>query len=149
MPQAAPKPCITCKVLVPEGTSRCAAHKPAPWLARPEVKRTAGRKLQQQRAALFSAEPFCRACKGNGLRVLAEIRDHIKPLAEGGTDEPANIQPLCKPCHDAKTAGESAKGRGVQMSAALPTETDLEVKFSRAGVVEGGVPFWQRTGGNA
>jgi 5-methylcytosine-specific restriction protein A len=37
--------------------------------------------------------------------------DHIKPLAEGGTDDRANKQGICKPCHRKKTAGESAAGR--------------------------------------
>jgi len=29
--------------------------------------------------------------------------DHILPLALGGTNEPTNLQILCKPCHKAKT----------------------------------------------
>ncbi|MGY6240757.1 HNH endonuclease (plasmid) [Burkholderia ambifaria] len=32
--------------------------------------------------------------------------------AEGGTDEHTNLQSICKPCHDAKTAAEGARGRG-------------------------------------
>jgi hypothetical protein len=30
--------------------------------------------------------------------------DHILPLALGGTNEPNNLQILCKPCHQSKTA---------------------------------------------
>ena len=30
--------------------------------------------------------------------------DHIIPLALGGTNEPENLQILCKPCHQSKTA---------------------------------------------
>jgi len=29
--------------------------------------------------------------------------DHILPLALGGTNEPNNLQILCRPCHSAKT----------------------------------------------
>lgn len=46
-----------------------------------------------------------------GRLAVASIRDHIKPLAEGGTDDHDNIQALCIPCHDAKTVQESARGR--------------------------------------
>ena len=30
--------------------------------------------------------------------------DHILPLALGGTNEPKNLQILCKPCHQSKTS---------------------------------------------
>jgi len=30
--------------------------------------------------------------------------DHIIPLALGGTNEPKNLQILCKPCHQSKTS---------------------------------------------
>jgi 5-methylcytosine-specific restriction enzyme A len=30
--------------------------------------------------------------------------DHILPLALGGTNEPHNLQILCKPCHQSKTS---------------------------------------------
>jgi 5-methylcytosine-specific restriction protein A len=75
--------------------------------------RLRGRKLQRARAGLFAAEPLCRMCVAEGhydLRARATIRDHIIPLAEGGTDEPENIQPLCQPHHDAKTLEEARRG---------------------------------------
>lgn len=37
----------------------------------------------------------------------AEGIDHIVPFAEGGTDDYHNLQPLCKLCHDKKTAKEN------------------------------------------
>jgi 5-methylcytosine-specific restriction enzyme A len=64
------------------------------------------------RAELFKREPLCRACMAEGRTTLATIRDHIKPLFEGGTDDPTNIQPLCQACSDLKTAAESSRGRG-------------------------------------
>jgi 5-methylcytosine-specific restriction protein A len=113
MPNAAPKPCTVCRVLVHDGTTRCAAHKPKAWLpTQRQVKRTTGRALQRQRQDLFQREPLCRKCSERGHVTLATIRDHIKPLAEGGTDDDENIQPLCTTCHDAKTAAESLRGRG-------------------------------------
>lgn len=41
----------------------------------------------------------------------ARIADHIIPMAEGGTHDPANGQAACDPCHDAKTRDEIARGR--------------------------------------
>ena len=34
--------------------------------------------------------------------------DHIIALADGGPDEPQNMQPLCAPCHTVKTARENS-----------------------------------------
>lgn len=73
-------------------------------------KRIRGRKLQNLRVELFSNEPFCRVCAAKGLTVIADIRDHIIPVAEGGTEDPRNIQPLCHECSDAKTRDESRRG---------------------------------------
>lgn len=113
MPNVAPKPCAVCGVLVHDGTSRCALHKPKPWQRTAnQAKRTTGRTLQRQRQQLFRSEPLCRECMRNGHTTPATIRDHIVPLAEGGRDDDSNIQPLCQQCSDAKTARESARGRG-------------------------------------
>lgn len=67
--------------------------------------------MQKQRERLFREQPLCVRCLALGLTVLATIRDHIIPLAEGGTDNDDNVQPLCKPCHDVKTAEESKRGK--------------------------------------
>lgn len=96
-----------------DGTERCPEHKREAW-AKPEAgtgtKRRTGRALQRDRAALFAREPLCRTCAAQGRTTLAVIRDHIKPLGEGGADDDANVQPLCQACSDIKTAAESARG---------------------------------------
>lgn len=38
---------------------------------------------------------FCNCLKGLTL-------DHIVPTASGGSDDPENLQPLCRPCHAIK-----------------------------------------------
>lgn len=38
--------------------------------------------------------------------------DHRIPKAQGGTDDDSNLEVICRPCHEAKTAGESRAGRG-------------------------------------
>ncbi len=37
-------------------------------------------------------------------------KDHIIPLAEGGTNDEINLQVLCKPCHFEKTQIEHEQG---------------------------------------
>ena len=39
--------------------------------------------------------------------------DHKVPKFEGGTDDDSNCEVICKPHHDAKTARESARARGL------------------------------------
>lgn len=50
-------------------------------------------------------------CRGCGV-VTHELEvDHIINVAEGGSDDDSNLQSLCIPCHQAKTATEAARGR--------------------------------------
>ena len=52
--------------------------------------------------------PLCEACKSKGIIKAAEVVDHIVPH-KGNAEmfyDRANLQPLCKMCHDAKTAKE-------------------------------------------
>lgn len=39
-----------------------------------------------------------------GIVTEATEVDHVQPLFKGGTDHPSNLQSLCNPCHEAKTA---------------------------------------------
>ena len=67
-------------------------------------KRWTGRKLQEWRERILRAEPLCRACAAKGLTTVAREVDHLVPLEFGGTYDDANANPLCVPCHKAKTA---------------------------------------------
>lgn len=49
-------------------------------------------------------EPF----QPEGPRIGLQV-DHIRPLSRGGTNSPANLQTLCKSCHEIKT-GRRLKG---------------------------------------
>ena len=111
MPWAAQRYCqgsATC----PHRAGSCPVHKPRTdqgWQnkAGTNSKRIRGRELQVLRETLFMQEPICRMCKVQG----ATIRDHIIPLAEGGTEDRDNIQPLCQDCSDKKTQAEARRGR--------------------------------------
>ena len=61
-------------------------------------------------------EPTCRSCAGRGVDTPATVVDHIVPFHHFATRRQAhdttNLQSLCKPCHDRKTATvDSAFGR--------------------------------------
>lgn len=112
MPMAPLKPCPAprCPNLVRSG--RCPDHQVDTSLGwRGDTQRIRGRRLQRLRRELFEREPLCRPCRNAGRTVLATIRDHIIPLAEGGTDDDTNIQPVCQDCSDVKTREEAMRGR--------------------------------------
>lgn len=65
------------------------------------------------RKRLFADHPLCVECEKQGRIRAATQRDHIMALAEGGADDPSNIQGLCGDCHDIKSQAESRRARGV------------------------------------
>ena len=42
---------------------------------------------------------LCQMCQAEGRTTPGNHVDHIKPKAQGGTDDPGNLRLLCKPCH--------------------------------------------------
>lgn len=112
MPRRAPRPCTHpgCSTLTETG--RCEAHPRKAWAKAKEQKRLSGRALQRARHQLFTLNPLCAECERQGFVRVATQRDHIIPMAQGGTEDPSNIQGLCGECHDAKTEREKKAGRG-------------------------------------
>lgn len=55
---------------------------------------------------------LCQPCMAEGRLTPARMVDHIKPKAEGGTDDPANLRAICGGCHAAKTTAEGHKAAG-------------------------------------
>ena len=70
-----------------------------------------GREHDMMRALVLVEEPLCRICLEHDRTTATAIADHIKPKAEGGTDERSNYQGLCGDCHREKTAREARRGR--------------------------------------
>lgn len=69
-----------------------------------------GRPWRRKRDAILLRDRYtCQQCGHIGTDV--EV-DHIVNVAQGGTDDDANLQTLCIPCHKTKTASESAAARG-------------------------------------
>ena len=51
-------------------------------------------------------------CAGCGLIRMDHQVDHVVPLEQAGSNEDCNLQLLCTPCHDVKTAHEAKNRAG-------------------------------------
>ncbi|HFN4071356.1 TPA: HNH endonuclease signature motif containing protein [Pseudomonas aeruginosa] len=75
---------------------------------RNSTQRGYGYRWQQARARFLAKDPLCRSCSEAGRVVEATEVDHI--IAHRGDQalfwDESNWQPLCKPCHSAKTQEE-------------------------------------------
>ena len=58
-----------------------------------------GRNWQSIRRAYVHAHPLCERCMKAGRYVRVEEVHHIKPLADGGTNDESNLMSLCRKCH--------------------------------------------------
>ena len=69
---------------------------------------------RKRRAIYLGAHPLCRHCAAKGRTTAATVVDHITPHRGDQTLfwDQENWQPLCKPCHDSKTAREVGLGGG-------------------------------------
>lgn len=61
-----------------------------------------GSHTQEQWNELLLNHPACISCHRNWSNILKPTKDHIVPLAGGGTNDIGNIQPLCGRCNSAK-----------------------------------------------
>jgi 5-methylcytosine-specific restriction protein A len=87
-------------------------HLRPAWVKRRDVpKRITGRRLQKARKALFERDPLCRKCAELGFVTMAQERDHVVPLAEGGADDEGNTQGLCTEHNREKGLAEALRGR--------------------------------------
>jgi 5-methylcytosine-specific restriction endonuclease McrA len=60
-------------------------------------------KLRRIAKAMIAGNPLCYTC---GNAPATEV-DHIRPVCMGGTDEPDNLAPICRPCHLSKSGREA------------------------------------------
>lgn len=66
--------------------------------------RMATRDWERLRLRIFQRDDWsCVECGGKGRLEC----DHVTPLADGGTDEPANLRTLCRDCHITLTAARN------------------------------------------
>ena len=121
MPVAAPKPCrhLGCKALVADGTGFCSVHQEDRKIGKfadarrgTSHQRGYGSEWQKIRSRILSRDKgLCQPCLRAGRYRPAKAVDHITPKFEGGTDDDENLQAICLPCHEAKTAEESRRAR--------------------------------------
>lgn len=55
---------------------------------------------------------LCQPCKREGRITIANAVDHIKPKAQGGTDDPTNLEAICVDHHREKSLREAVAARG-------------------------------------
>jgi len=56
-------------------------------------------RVRVEKAILDVSDGKCFYCKGKATQT-----DHIIPISRGGTDEPTNLVPACRPCNSKKYA---------------------------------------------
>lgn len=61
-------------------------------------------RYRKVRRRVLQEQPLCVRCLERGKVTAAEVTHHIVPLAEGGTNDPSNLMPLCRACHDREHA---------------------------------------------
>ena len=72
------------------------------------VQRVRGWKGVQDRERIRKRDNgLCQECLRHDRVSVGAAVDHIVPLWNGGTDDDANKELLCQPCHDAKSAREA------------------------------------------
>ncbi len=72
------------------------------------LKNMYGRSWKMARSRYLSRHSCCVLCLQRGTVEPATVVDHVRPWRSGATEEersklfndPANWQPVCKPCHD-------------------------------------------------
>ncbi|WP_459061845.1 HNH endonuclease [Stenotrophomonas sp. PSU-St15] len=101
---------------------QAAVHVPPEAVRQTTAERGYGSRWQRARATFLLRHPLCAECQRSGHVTVAAVVDHITPHKGNqalfwDTD---NWQPLCKTCHDRKTATDDG-GFGNWHRGAKPT----------------------------
>ena len=120
MPKKAKRPCRfkNCPALTDSPSGYCEQHEKLissnynRFGRTADAKKRYGYQWRKIRAAFLSRNPLCEMCKRQGIFTAATEVHHIKPLADGGTNDFDNLMPLCKSCHSSITMTDFNRGRG-------------------------------------
>lgn len=119
MPQRPNKPCRRrgCSALTRNANGYCDEHQAgaAPWQhSKSSTERGYGSRWRKLREIVLRRDAgICRCpecAKAGRVRIATEV-DHIRPKAEGGTDDLSNLRAINHDCHKAKTQTESKRTR--------------------------------------
>lgn len=116
MPSRAPTPCRHpgCARLVAK-PGRCAEHQSLVHRDYGRARRGFDAEVafynstswRSVRAAVLREQPLCAACAKSERVVAARVVDHVLPIKRGGARfDVSNLQALCVPCHNRKSARE-------------------------------------------
>lgn len=70
--------------------------------------RTRTHAYRRARERVLARNPVCHAC----FVADASETDHRVPFEDGGSDDEANLVPLCFPCHELRTREAAKEKRG-------------------------------------
>ena len=59
-----------------------------------------GNGWRKVRDRYIAAHPLCEECLGLGRATMATLVHHVKPIADGGTNDESNLRSLCASCHE-------------------------------------------------
>jgi len=116
MPAAIPRACRKhgCGRTTTDRSGYCEAHRNEGWQqhqrGQSRHERGYGTSWDKLRPLILGRDKhLCQECARQGRITPATTVDHIKAKANGGTDDPDNLESLCWPCHRAKTGRERLK----------------------------------------
>lgn len=75
----------------------------------PAKKKSYGRSWRRIRDQQLAEHPMCEQCAKVSKITPAREVHHIKPLSQGGLNEPDNLMSLCTSCHSEITAREGGR----------------------------------------
>lgn len=81
----------------------CAEHNPGAFAT--SLPKPAG--WTALAGTILARDPWCRACHA----APSQEVNHIVGRKQGGSDDPSNLEGLCRPCHALVTAAQAAEGR--------------------------------------
>ena len=107
MPRKSKRPCRYqgCPKLVDNDSGYCNEHAKLVlrnydrYLRSPRHDKRYGYRWRKLRTRFLNSHPFCEQCRQQGRYTLATEVHHVKPLADGGTNELSNLMSLCRSCH--------------------------------------------------
>ena len=59
-----------------------------------------GNGWRKVRDRYIAMHPLCEECLGLGRATMATLVHHVKPIADGGTNDESNLRSLCASCHE-------------------------------------------------
>lgn len=105
--------------MVNDGSGHCAAHQSDRNIGKfaddrrgSRQDRGYGAEWERTRKRILSRDKgLCQVCLRAGRYRPAHAVDHMISKGEGGSDDDANLQSICRACHTTKTQAEAQRAR--------------------------------------